>query len=68
LDHNFGSPFASNRRGIHQFQSGKLAFNVRIADKAPGTQSLTSPKPVSGPRGSAEELKDYFRIADHPYP
>ena len=21
-----------NRRGIHQFQSGKLAFNVRIAD------------------------------------
>ncbi len=27
---------------------------------------LISPKPVSGPRGSAEGLKDYFRIADHP--
>jgi len=24
-----------NRRGIHQFQSGKLAFNVWIADNPP---------------------------------
>jgi hypothetical protein len=27
---------------------------------------MISSKPVSGPRGSAEGLKDYFRIADHP--
>ena len=26
---------------------------------------MISAKPVSGPRGSAEGLKDYFRIADH---
>jgi hypothetical protein len=28
--------------------------------------SLISPKPVSGPRVSAEGLTDYLRIADHP--
>jgi hypothetical protein len=28
--------------------------------------SPISSKPTSGPRGSAEGLKDYFRIADHP--
>jgi hypothetical protein len=29
------------------------------------TLPITSQKPVSGPRGSAEGLKDYFRIADY---
>ena len=27
---------------------------------------LISSKPVSGPRGNAEGLKDYFRIAENP--
>src|SRR6266567_245204 len=31
-----------------------------------GDHPLVSPEPVSGPRGSAEGLKDYFRIADDP--
>src|SRR5260370_2607434 len=31
-----------------------------------GDHPLVSAKPVSGPRGSAEGLKDYFRIADDP--
>jgi len=35
-----------------------------FADEPSGILVMTSQKPVCGPRGSAEGLKDYFRIAD----
>ena len=39
-----------------------------VQNSASGRSQLISPKPVSGPRGSAEGLKDYFRVADNSAP
>jgi hypothetical protein len=38
---------------------------TRARTRLRGNFLSISSKPISGPRGSAEGLKDYFRIADH---